>query len=154
MAVSNFTTEQIITAATIFGTACTAFGLFVTAITNALKEKWAKRQARENSTVEEKKVRVTEREAENHEVQILFEGFRALNTATAERAATAEASAADAHRRLDEEKAANDQWRREITERLDREARIKDEMIDHIKLLEGGWPTPPGPPTRPNWSIS
>lgn len=43
----------------------------------------------------------------------------------------------------------------ERLERDVRELRIeRKEMIDHIKLLEQGYPNPPGAPRRPNWGSS
>lgn len=143
METTNLTLQDLAVWATILVSAGTAFGLVLNAIVQALKAKWEKRQLRLNETVEAKKVRVSEREVENHEVQILFEGFRLLNEENRRAAVEAKDEVRVAHQRIDE-----------IVERLDRERQVREEIIDHVQVLEAGYPNPPGPPTRPNWKIT
>lgn len=99
--------------------------------------------------VEKAKLKITEKEAQTHEISVIFEGMTAAIEAVTKRAEAAEEavtkaqnSITDAHLRIDT-----------MQGRMRKVEGINDLLVEHIKVLEAGYPTPPGPPTRPNWTF-
>lgn len=137
-----FTLEEVAVWVTIISTAVGALVLFGRFAKDWIEARWKKTHDLGNVDVEKMKVKVTEREAQTHEIAVILEGFTAVTAASTARAESAEKSAEHAHLRVEK-----------VENRLTDMERINDEMIDHIKLLEGMVPNPPGPPTRPTWRV-
>lgn len=141
------TTDQFVTWITIVGSAVGILAVFGRGIKEWLTSRFTKRHQEATVDVEKAKVQVTEKEAGTHHLAVIFEGMTAAIEAATKRAEAAEKiaesaqiSAASAHGRVDTFQA-----------RLRSLERTNDELIDHIELLEAGYPFPPGPPARPIW---
>lgn len=119
----------------VVGTTVGVIVLFGRAVKEWLQAFWSKGKDEDSSEVERKRVAISEKEAQTHEVSVLLEGFSELLTSTREQVKVAEARAEEAHTRIDTMQ------------------RVAQEMINHIIILETGYPNPPGPPTRPNWNL-
>jgi hypothetical protein len=102
-------------------------------------------------------IEVDEKEAHNHEVAIIIEGFTSsLQNLRAEisdtRLQLAEAREMQRQDREARIKLENEVYELKAHQRQD--LRDKAEMMRHILDLEKLVPTPPGPPTRPQWRIT
>jgi chromosome segregation ATPase len=105
-------------------------------------------------TVAERSVKVEEREAYNHEVAIIIEGFTASLERTDKELARALArieQSETSHRITREELKDTQIEVKELRLKHEQNDRQRAEMIRHIQALEALVPTPPGPPTRPYW---
>lgn len=149
---ATFTVEQLAIWVTVVSTTVgliVAFGKFVR---ESIQVRWDNRHQNDSVGVELKKVAVSERDAQTHEMTAIFEGFTLSLAAVSQRAQNAETSAAAAHDRATkaEEKAeASEKRADEQDKRIDQVQRERSILVDHIIALEKMVPNPPGPPTRP-----
>lgn len=105
-------------------------------------------------TVAERSVKVEEREAYNHEVAIIIEGFTASLERTDKELARAleRIEQSETSHRITREELKDTQIEvKELRLKHEQNDRQRAEMIRHIQALEALVPTPPGPPTRPYW---
>lgn len=142
-------TNQILTWLAILGSAAGVLAVFGRGLSELIKSWIARRSSVASVDVEKAKVKVTEKEAQTHEISVIFEGMTAAIEAVTNRAESAENAVAkaqesitDAHARIDT-----------IQKRMRKVEGINDLLVEHIKVLEAGYPSPPGPPTRPNWTL-
>lgn len=146
----TFTVEQLAIWVTVAASITATLAVFGRGIKDWFATRYQKMHNKETVSVELKKVQVTEKEAQTHEIAVILEGFTAVTAASTLRAENAEKSAALAHERVEKVEARAEK----VESRLSKVERIKDEMIDHIKVLEQMVPNPPGPPTRPtSWNL-
>lgn len=138
----TFTLPELISWLAVASSIVGLLAVFGRGIKDWLKTKWDKRHAIATVEVELKKVSVTEREAQTHEIAVILEGFTAVTAASQARAESAEKSAESAHERVEK-----------VETRMNKVEEINGEMIKHIQVLEAGYPNPPGPPQRPNWHL-
>lgn len=99
-------------------------------------------------------VKVSEQNAHTQEVEMIISGFTgSLTAVNAELKRTQDAYGALSEKygvlgeKYDKLERQYDQLLTEV--RIDR--RERQEMVDHIQVLEEQVPNPPGPPTRPVW---
>lgn len=116
----------------------------------------SKRGQEQNTDVALRTVRVDEREAHNHEVAIIIDGFTA----------SLSNMRADLDRAVSESRGLKDELRGqsaeilELREKIDKAEALAavqaghiSELVSHITDLEALVPNPPGPPTRPQWVL-
>lgn len=115
-------------------------GVIVTVIVQRLRD-------RGQQKVAEATVNVSETEAETNQFQAIIDGFSKSLDAVSKRADTAEKKADEAEKKADEAKGE--------AEKLGKRVKILEDerrdALDHVVLLEGLIPYPPGPPPRPFW---
>lgn len=147
----NFTLQELAVWVTIVSTAVGTIVLSWKSIKEWFQAKWARSHTDETIDVEKAKVRVTEKEAETHEIQVLFDGYTSLLNAATQSADDAKAEVREMREQMKDMKAEFRDAHQETRSRLDKVERINGEMQRHIDVLEQGYPNPPGPPARPHW---